>query len=125
MPPIDSSYISEFSEIEAKNREWSVLDLCAYDSFTLFVGREGAESWKEVLEAVREAVPEGLKINVAVLEEDFEIVEGEKGSEWVKKMRLDVGGGVLVRPDQHILAPFEKADRGVMVRALKEHVGLS
>ena len=124
MTPIDSSYVSEFSEQEAKKKSWSVLDLCAYDAFTLLIDRAVAESWKAVLGGVREHLPEKLKINVAVLDQDFEIQAGERGSEWLKAMLLDSGGGILVRPDQHILALMEKAEESVMVGALKEHLGL-
>jgi hypothetical protein len=37
---------------------------------------------------MRGALPNKLKINVAVLDEDFEIHVGEKGSEWVKEMMM-------------------------------------
>jgi hypothetical protein len=124
MTPIDSSYVSEFSEEEAKKREWSVLDLCAYDAFTVFVGREGAQSWKQAMTGVRKALPTGLKISLAVSNEDFEIVEGERGKEWVSEMRLAAGGAVLVRPDQHILALFEKAEEALIIGAFKKHLGL-
>ena len=124
MTPIDSSYVSEFSKDQVKEKEWSILDLCAYDAFTLFVSQEGAKHWKGLIGGVKEALPKRFKINFAVVDEDFELVEGEKGSEWMKGTGLASGGTILVRPDQHILAVLERADESIVVAALKSHLGL-
>lgn len=122
MCPIDSSYVSELTKAGIKARQWSVLDLCAFDAFTLFIGRANKQSWISAIEKAKAALPSALKLNVAVLEEHYEIVEGEKGREWVREMKLEVDGGVLVRPDQHILAVLE--ERGSLREVLEEHLGL-
>jgi hypothetical protein len=124
MSPIDSSYVSEFTEEEAKAREWSVLDLCAFNALTLFVGKDGKEGWLEAVERAKTEMPSALKINVAVMEEDFEIVEGQRKIEWVREMGLEKGVAALIRPDQHILALFGEVNSSSMVEALKDHLGL-
>ena len=124
MTPIDSSYVVELSEEETRQRRWSVLDICSYDAFTLFVDRSTAQSWKEVISRMKESLPRGLKINVGVLGEDFEILAGEKGDEWLRRMQLTAGGAVLVRPDQHILALMDNVDENMVIETVKTHLGL-
>jgi hypothetical protein len=124
MGKIDSGYVKEFTQEGIEKREWSVLDLCTFDAFTLFIGKEERPKWAEVVQDTRRELLSGLKINVAVLSDDFEIVEGSKSDDWAKEMGLSEGGAVLVRPDQHILELFEKADAGQVIAALKGHLGL-
>lgn len=124
MGPIDSSYVNEFTQGDVWAREWSVLDLCAYDAFTFFVGEESKHSCLGYVEQIKAEMPSALKLNVVVLDEDFEVVMGKKGIEWMKEMGLKEGGAVLVRPDQHILALFGKGDLGQVTTVLKEHLGI-
>jgi hypothetical protein len=123
--PIDSSYVSEFTETQAREREWSVLDLCAFDAFTLFVGQRDGQRWRMLCEEIRSMLPPTLKINLAVLGEDFELLNGGDAEMWVTEMGLDDGGAVLVRPDQHILAIFPaQTTADTAERALEGHLGL-
>ena len=124
MGKIESRYVKEFTKEEVEKREWSVLDLCAFDAFTLFVGKEQNSKWTEAVKDSRLELPNGLTINIAVLGEDFEIADGGKRSEWVKGMKLEECGAVLVRPDQHILALFGRKDAGQLTTVLREHLGL-
>ena len=124
MGPINSSYVKEFNEESLKRRQWSVLDLCAYDAFTLFAGKEDKKNWLAALEEAKIGLPTKLKVNIAVLNEDFQIVEGVKKTEWVTEMGLSEGGAVLVRPDQHILDVFGKVDSVRVTESLQQHLGL-
>lgn len=124
MGPIDSSYVKEFDEESLKRREWSVLDLCGYDAFTLFVGKKDKKSWLNAVQEAKAGLPSKLKVNFVVLDEDFQIIKGVKGAEWVKEMGLSEGGAVLVRPDQHILGVFGKAGSAPVTGLLQQHLGL-
>ncbi|KIW23324.1 uncharacterized protein PV07_11532 [Cladophialophora immunda] len=84
LKPVDVSYVDEFSPADLESHRYSTLDLCDLDKFTL-VGRLD--------------VP-GVK--TCRLGRDFEVI-GEAGQKWLAAAGLDVGGGLLVRPDQHIL----------------------
>jgi 2-polyprenyl-6-methoxyphenol hydroxylase-like FAD-dependent oxidoreductase len=68
----------------------STLDLFAYDRFTLVTGPAG-QPW---IEAVRGPVT----IDCVVIGRD---VVDENGH-WMKLLGIDVGGALLVRPDQHV-----------------------
>jgi hypothetical protein len=76
--------VDEFSPEDVELRQYSTLDLCHLDQFTLIGDLE---------------VP-GVK--TCVLGKDFNVV-GEAGQQWLKGAGLQDGGGLLVRPDQHIL----------------------
>ena len=51
-----------------------------------------------------------MPLRVVVLRSDFECVFEEQASEWLEELGLREGeyGGVLVRPDQHILSVLNK-----------------
>ena len=71
------------------------------------------------------SVGKRLKINAAILGEDFELVAGARRNEWVMGLQLERGGAVLVRPDQHILNCYgveTKVDE--MVTGLAGHLRL-
>lgn len=84
LKPVDVSYVGAFSPEDLANRQYSTLDLCEFNKFTLIGNLD-----------VR-----GVK--TCRVGQDFELV-GEAGQQWLQGARLDVAGGLLVRPDQHIL----------------------
>jgi hypothetical protein len=122
-PPIDNRYISE-QTVEVLEKKWSTLDLCAFDAFTLIFSKAFNKHWSNVLQRLRVQVPPQLKINSAILEDDFYLVKGKRSEECVMGFQLDRGGAVMVRPDQHILGCYG-IDSGVkeVVRGLFEHLG--
>ncbi|CZR66563.1 uncharacterized protein PAC_16464 [Phialocephala subalpina] len=108
--PVDLQHIYEFSSTEKQLRQYSTLDLCRRDSFTLVVNSSTARSERvskllELLGSDRQgktAVP----VRVAILGVDFDIVFKDQATEWIERFGLGEGqsGGVLVRPDQHIVS---------------------
>ncbi|KAL6246989.1 hypothetical protein RBB50_006296 [Rhinocladiella similis] len=84
LAPVDVSYIDDFSAEDVQLRQYSTLDLCDIDKFTLLGTLD---------------VP-GVK--TCRLGRDFEVV-GPGAKEWLDSSGLTQGGGLLVRPDQHIL----------------------
>lgn len=129
LPPIDNSYVEELTEIALKRKQFSTLDLCSFDAFTLIFSSEFAVHWNELMAELRSQLPKAaalsLKINSAVLGEDFQLVPGARKNEWVMGLQLDHGGAVLVRPDQHILNCYGR-DTGVgeVLKGLVGHLGL-
>jgi hypothetical protein len=122
---IDSSYVTEFTPAEVRAREFSTLDLCAIDAFTLIVDKSTSERWQSVIEGAAARLPKALKTNIAVLGEDFEMLAGGKAEERVGELHLEAGGGALIRPDQHILETWrEVPTAGEVFNTLAEHLGL-
>ncbi|KAJ5718127.1 hypothetical protein N7488_003773 [Penicillium malachiteum] len=129
LPAIDSSYVHEFSTEEVSKREFSTLDLCNLDTFTLFVDESNASSFQnkvaEVFAGLSEDIAKVLPLNVVVYGVDFQLQEGPKSEAWTDLMCLKEQG-VLVSPDQHILACLpNKAGADELLHALKGHLGFN
>ncbi|ETI26007.1 hypothetical protein G647_02784 [Cladophialophora carrionii CBS 160.54] len=104
LKPVDVSYVEEFSPEDVELRQYSTLDLCDLDKLTL----------------VGELQVPGIK--TCVPGKDFDVV-GEAGQQWLKGAGLQVGGGLLVRPDQHILMLLDADTTVEEVEAcLKQHL---
>ncbi|GKZ33932.1 hypothetical protein AbraIFM66950_004023 [Aspergillus brasiliensis] len=109
LPPIDCSYVSELLPEELKLKQFSTLDLCAFDAFTLIVDMTSADHWGMILEEVKRQLPgkcSGLKIEMMARGANFDLQPGG-GEKWMALTRLAEGQAILVRPDQHVLARFE------------------
>ena len=98
MPPVDVSYVREFSSEEIAKRRYSILDLIDANVFTLVGG------------PVVQNVPSYLPGR------DFEVI-GEPGSAWLAQSGIRDGGVILVRPDQHILAVWDRQISATEVEA--------
>ncbi|OJK02205.1 hypothetical protein ASPACDRAFT_1854192 [Aspergillus aculeatus ATCC 16872] len=124
MGPIDSSYVGELSMEEVERKRFSVLDLCAFDAFTLFVDGECAVAWRGVLEEATAMFPPGLRIDLVARGRDFDLQPGEAGEKWLELMQLVQGRAVLVRPDQHILTVFRGSpdDSMEVVEVLRKYL---
>ncbi|KAE8153314.1 3-propionate hydroxylase [Aspergillus avenaceus] len=124
-PPIDTSYVTELSPGEVQMKQYSTLDLCAFDSFTLIVDQTTSTHWKQAVIDVYKYLPTGftdLKLQIAVQGVDFSLQPGLHGDTWMKIMKLGEGQATLVRPDQHILKCFKYPSGSIeLLRALKEH----
>ena len=122
-PPVDVSYVSELSLDEVTQRQFTTLDLCAPDCFTFIVN--SLEIWRERIQQVRTHYAQsGPKIAVYALSTDFDLVPGTRGQAWVEGAGLIGGGGLLVRPDQHIQMRLEAGTSGEEILAsLKSHLG--
>jgi hypothetical protein len=123
LAPQDVSYVEEFSTSEAEDRQYSTLDLCSYDSFTLLVGSSGR--WTAKVAALQEKFESSrVQIRLFVAGTDFQFVKGKNESLFLSQGGLAAGGGLLVRPDQHILMTFsDKASAEELEHALRGHLG--
>jgi len=103
---VDVSYVDEFSPEDIDARQYSTLDLCDLDKFTLVGDLD--------VPGVKTCRPG----------RDFELI-GQAGEEWLSGAGLKTGGGLLVRPDQHILMVLD-ADSTVeeVQDVLRQHLGI-
>lgn len=96
--PVDLSYVHEFTADDRKRRQYSTLDLCAYDSFTLLLpSRKSSDRDFSVF--LERCQYRNISVNVFRMTDDF-VTESK---EWTISSGLSGQGALLVRPDQHIL----------------------
>lgn len=113
MTPTDLSYVNEFSALEREERQYSSLDLCQPDAFTLIINSNPAQLPRaaEVAQTLKKKANGlvSIPLRIAILGVDFEVAFPHKAAEWLGQLNVNdgQGGGVLVRPDQHILAVLE------------------
>ena len=98
----------EFSDADRAQRQYSTLDLCHEDAFT-FVLNSTSPLSKRNLQHVDQIRRRGLKIEIVQLGRDFDVSPGSNGQNWINGTSLETGGGLLVRPDQHILLRLSEA----------------
>lgn len=108
--PVDLQHIEELSGTERELRQYSTLDLCRYDSFTLIVNSDPgqAERVAELIKVLEQnkCGQKEIPLRVIVWGVDVDAVFEDRAAEWLERLRLRRGqsGGVLIRPDQHICA---------------------
>ncbi|KAH9210423.1 3-propionate hydroxylase [Leptodontidium sp. 2 PMI_412] len=107
LPAISNTYVRELSGAALSEKQYSTLDLLSFDSFTLIFSSTFAAHWPALFSELRLRLAKSnartLKINTAILGQDFNLIPGARANEWVMGMQLEHGAAVLVRPDQHIL----------------------
>ncbi|KAL4745610.1 hypothetical protein BDW72DRAFT_186380 [Aspergillus terricola var. indicus] len=96
--PIDVSYVTELDEKQIEERRWSTLDLCAPDAFTFILGAKDIPLRSDVAQVQKYCEAKNLRLNIWRLGTDFEL----RSQKWFS-MKLNRTGGILVRPDQHIM----------------------
>lgn len=123
LSPIDVSYVKEFSEEDIKSRQYSTLDLCSYDRFTLLVGSR--DQWAERFQALEAAMEQyGVRVVLVVSHHDFDFVYESQEHLFAVEGKLSSGGGLLIRPDQHILRLVKPTDPVASIeKSLVEHLG--
>lgn len=121
--PVDLSYVPELTAAEKGLRRFTTLDLCAADAFTLIVG--SLDQWRARLDKVRASYQRSqVQIAAYSLGIDFNLAQGARGDSWLRQSGLASGGGLLVRPDQHILKPLTaESSAEDILESLKLHLG--
>ncbi|OCL07710.1 hypothetical protein AOQ84DRAFT_294575, partial [Glonium stellatum] len=121
--PIDVSYVTEFSQEEVLARQFSSLDLCAFDTFVIIVGSR--QTWVQRFDALEAAVEKwGLKLRLYAVGSDFDFVHEPHRTLFDIGASFDIGGGLLVRPDQHILSKLApNASVEDLKFSLSQHLG--
>lgn len=101
--PIDVSYVKEYSEDEISNRTTSTLDLCGYDSFTMIVGSKSI--WNQRVDELQTRLnARKIRLSLWASGLDFEFVFPHQKQLFLEEARILEDYGLLIRPDQHILA---------------------
>lgn len=115
--PCAVTYVKELGKKELDTCQWSTLDLCGPDSWTLILGRDLPPS--HVSKFRQHCGKVGIDLNVWCLGTDFDITRDNWAGD-----ELLVSGGVLVRPDQHILMTLAIDTTGEEIIAkLNRHLG--
>ncbi|CAG8021597.1 unnamed protein product [Penicillium nalgiovense] len=117
--PVDVFYIKELDEDQVRAFQWSTLDLCGPDSWTLVLGQEQEIPHITFLQKHCNMI--GVRLNIWRLGVDFEIIR----QSWFVDELVN-GGGVLIRPDQHILARVSDGTNGEhLIMEVNKHLGIS
>jgi hypothetical protein len=102
VPPLNVSYVKEFTPSEVAVRQYSTLDLCSTDAFTLLVPT--SEPWTQRFEELQtELARFNVKVQLWIDGEDFEFNDANQKALFQKDGGFGDGGALLVRPDQHIV----------------------
>lgn len=131
IPPVDLNHIYEFSTTERNLRQYSTLDLCRLDQFTVITNSSAlsiatAQMAKPEWPAACQKGTNLPPLRVVYLGKDFELVFPEKSQDWLDQLHLGQGqvGAVLVRPDQHIVQGWKEFPSAKEFRhALLENLG--
>jgi hypothetical protein len=94
-------------------------------AFTFILHAAAQDVWRERVEYLRDQYQKwGLELNVYFLTMDFDVISSDRAKSWVTDAGLAEGGGLLVRPDQHILMPLrETTGAAAILSAMKGHLG--
>lgn len=107
------AHVDEFSQEQRDERQYSTLDLCQFDAFTIIINSNPSQLQRmaKVVKAlkIRANGITSIPVGIAILDVDFEIVFPARATDWLEKLNLGTGhaGGVIVRPDQHILSVLD------------------
>lgn len=131
--PADLSYVSELNEADVHARKYSTLDLCAPTSFTLIQSSSSfaIERGTAVLALLQSELASRKQrrktplLKVVAVHRDFDMLPGSNGQSFLEHVGLEVGkdGGILVRPDQHILMLISRDTTPEMIfRRVRDHL---
>ncbi|KAJ6122504.1 hypothetical protein N7512_004969 [Penicillium capsulatum] len=126
LPVIDCSYVHEFSEDQVLERQFSTLDLCRLDAFTLIVDAHNAQHFQSVVEEALLHLPGDmarvLPLEMAIHGVHFTVQDGMESSDWLQLTNLKEQS-ILVRPDQHILGVLHcGTENGELLYLLQKHL---
>lgn len=117
--------MTEFTPEEVALRRFSTLDLCPFDTFTLLVGSP-KNKWMERFDALQSGIlaERKVKLRLCVSGTGFEFVDEKHAALFDDEGGFKSGGGLLVRPDQHILAVLGPEDTAEHLEmAVRGHIG--
>lgn len=121
--PVDLSYVQEFGQDDVDARQFSTLDLVSFDAFTLIVSCH--EAWAARFEKLYNLTqPTGITLQFWSMDQDFDFVYEQQRKMFNSGAAFDRGGGVLVRPDQHLLGCVdENATAEDLESLIRKHLG--
>jgi hypothetical protein len=121
--PVDISYIKGLATTDVDYCRYSILDLCLCHSFTLLV--ESGNKWQTYFPLLQDSLrTRNIELRLFAAGKDFEFTDDHHRELYAQNVFSGSEGGLLVRPDQHILMRF---DANISVRqielALLEYLG--
>lgn len=109
---IDVSYVDGFSKTDMQARRFSTLDLVHPGTFTLIVSCR--KLWLPVMKELSSDDPlSRINVDLFVVGENFVFAEENTEKLFQEGSQLFGRGGLLVRPDQHLLGIFESEKNNV------------
>ncbi|KAH7226035.1 hypothetical protein B0J15DRAFT_411436 [Fusarium solani] len=122
-PPLDVSYVKEFHQAGINARQFSTLDLVEFDSFTLIVSSH--DTWAPRFAQLHKLTQSpGINMRLRSVDEDFDFVFEEQRKMYSDGSGIFHGRGLLVRPDQHLLACVdEKTTAEDLASLILAHLG--
>lgn len=119
LEPIDVSYVKELSTAQISQCQWSTLDLCNPDSFTLILGKQEIQDNIRFSSVEKHCEDKKIPLNVWRIGRDFDVV---RQSWFASEMHRK---GLLIRPDQHILLRISSlATSDEIISVLDNHLGV-
>ncbi|KAK9437260.1 FAD binding domain-containing protein [Metarhizium brunneum] len=121
--PVDLSCVQEFGQYDVDARQFSTLDLVRFDSFALIVSCH--EAWEARFEQLCNLTrPTGITLQLWSIDQDFDFVYEQHRLMFNSGAGFDRGGGVLVRPDQHLLGCVDnRATAEELESLIRKHLG--
>jgi 2-polyprenyl-6-methoxyphenol hydroxylase-like FAD-dependent oxidoreductase len=124
LQPVNLGYVHEMSFHEAKARSYSTLDLCGPDAWTVLL--PSLNSSMDQTAAELAGMHHSLKFHIFKLGREFDLLPGAAGAAWAQDSGLKSGSGLLVRPDQHILAVLNPETRSSDIfQLVQQFLGMS
>ena len=104
LKPVSLTYVKELTKDQLKARQYSTLDLCAPDAWTVLLPAKDSP-----LDAAISSIAadnSSIKFNALKFGKDFDVVTGNTDLDWRVQSGLSEGRALLIRPDQHIFGSF-------------------
>lgn len=113
------SYVTELDGKQVEEHRWSTLDLCAPDAFTFILGTKDIQLRSDIAQIQKYCEAKNLHLDIWHLGTDFEVIRQNLFS-----MKLNETGGILVRPDQHIMMVIIDTTTGKeVISKIDSHLG--
>ncbi|CAK7236556.1 hypothetical protein SEUCBS140593_009659 [Sporothrix eucalyptigena] len=124
LKPIDVSYVKELNQHDIAAKQYSTLDLCKMDGFTILAPSE--EVWKGKFEEVhKELLEAGVTARLYTAGVDFVFVDPEQKALFNNEGGFSYGNALVVRPDQHItMLPAPETSAALIKSEVLGHLGL-
>lgn len=121
--PVDVSYVNELSKEDVRARQFSTLDLCHFDRFTLLA--PSREAWSARYEDARTKLKaRGSDLGLWAAGSDFSFVYKSQLDLFDRGVGWLGGGALLVRPDQHVLGILDsETTADEVVSLIRSHLG--
>ncbi|KAJ6196446.1 FAD binding domain-containing protein [Bipolaris maydis] len=110
LKPVNLKYVKELTADQIKAKQYSTLDLCAPNAWTVLLPAE--DSPLDTAVSSIAADYSNIKFNALRYGKDFAVVRENTDLDWLTQSGLSEGRALLIRPDQHIFGSFGTESEG-------------